>query len=240
MTSDLSVPCLRCGRPSAPHGEHHEPAKGMGGATAHVEYPNVALCRGCHQALHDKRFTLTILGDFATTWENGHAVSERPLRENDSQPEVRYWSDEALAVGWGQAHERTIPLFAMQCQIAHEFERRYSWLDEWSEGVAQIIGRLTGRVIHPRTVYDRADLWTAFEGRWDQFDYVGARVAISIARASDPDEALELGARLIGEGNHTRTEVAQQITDSLGKRASRGEPCECPECGNKHRRKKET
>jgi hypothetical protein len=210
----------------------------MGGATEHVEHPNVPLCRGCHEAVHAKRFTLMINGDFASTWEKGHPVSERALTVNDSHEDMRYWSDEALAVGWGQVHEQVVGLLEYQCRIAYEFERRYSWLDHWYEGAAQILGRNTGYVVHPRDVYRKADLWRTFAGRWQDYAFLGARVAISVAEASEPEEALAFATSQVDENAASRTDIAQDVKDRWPRAASRGESCTCPECGAKHRRRK--
>ncbi|KKL22451.1 hypothetical protein LCGC14_2435310, partial [marine sediment metagenome] len=54
QTTDVTLPCIRCGRPASAHagGEHHIELRGMGGRgdkappTAHARVP---LCRECHE-----------------------------------------------------------------------------------------------------------------------------------------------------------------------------------------------
>lgn len=240
--TQISVPCLRCGKPSAAHGEHHQrvgpgpTGRGMGGGHEHLV--NVPLCRGCHEAVHAKRFTISLSGNMASTWENGHCVSERALVVNESHKDPRYWSDERLADAWGKVDELMLPLMAIRCAVAYEFERRYKWLGNWDAAAAQVIGRLTGTLVHERTVRDAADVWKTFGDRWQDYKYVGARVGISIARAADPEAALAFGTSQVDEGGRSRTEIATDIHDKFGKQDSRGETHECPDCGAKHRIKK--
>lgn len=78
MTTDLSVACLKCGRPCSPKGEHHQPpdraSKGMGGTSdPDAEDWRVPLCRDCHDSLHRKEWRLRVEDGIAVGLEIGRA-----------------------------------------------------------------------------------------------------------------------------------------------------------------------
>lgn len=240
--SQLSVPCARCGRPSAPHGEHHHRpewgpvGKGMGGTHDHLE--RIPTCREHHEEVHLRVFTFMVVGDFVSTWADGHCQSERALTVNDSHQDKRYWSDEQLGLLWAQLDERAVGLFAGQCEVAWQFKCRIGWGEGWAEQCAHTLVQ-AGVKANPglkRRIEERASLWTTFKDNWEDFQTLGPTICIAVAESDDPEGSLNYAAAAyLGDGKRAK-DVAAEVR--------RGEPkeieyCECPECGNKHRRKKE-
>lgn len=237
--NQLSAPCRRCGRPSAPDGEHHHPHKGMGGQGPKVpEHPRVALCRSCHSAVHLGTFRLEVTDNVVRTIEGGAVVSERALVDDDQSQDWRAWTDEALAQAWHAAEMNAIDCLAEQCRAAYCLYLRYRFLPAWYEAVAEIVGRITGRTPHPRRVYERVRLYQAFEGRWEDYAFLGARIAIAVAEDAEPERALSIATVAKADGLSTN-EVVEMIRDP--ERPVEYEPPErhaCPECGAMHRIRK--
>ncbi|HXK33119.1 MAG TPA: hypothetical protein VNM91_03785, partial [Dehalococcoidia bacterium] len=158
---DLSVPCIRCGRPAAEHGEHHHPHRGMGGQGPKVaEHPRVPLCRGCHRDLHDGRFRLELNGPIAQcVAPDGAVLSVRAVRP---QPLVHAFEapapdlaalahqavlldDESLAYVWETGETWRGTGDVVQAIVAWAMRQRYgSFGDAWYRRAAEILSEYSG------------------------------------------------------------------------------------------------
>ena len=239
MTTDITLPCARCGQPAAlgPHGEgeHHEPSKKMGGTV--VEPPQVPLCRDCHNALHAKKFRIVINGDFVSTATlDGHVQSERALVVKDEAEDSRYWSDEKLAMMIAQALERAADMVQVVAQCAYEWQRRYGYGERWAERLAEFVRDYTGqtRGYSARQLEYWAKEFPLFRDRPDDWKLLSGRISHTVISDEDPEEAIEIAtaARLDGQ-------PVQAVVETLRERQGKEAPewCVCSECGNRHRKK---
>ena len=236
MTTDISLPCIRCGRPAAlgPHGEgeHHEPSKGMGGTAEEPE--QVALCRACHDAFHGKRFRLLINGDFVSTVSpTGMVQSERALVVKEDSPDPRYWSDEKLAMMIAQALERAADMIYVVGQCAYEWQRRYGYGDKWAERLAEFVRDYTGhtRGYSPRQLEYWANEYPIFKDKPDDWKLLAGRIAHTIASDENPQEAMGLATVSLLAGK-PRMAVVEELRERQGKEPP--EKHECPLCGHLH------
>lgn len=225
---DLSVPCVRCGKPAAEHGEHHEPRKGMGGqGPKAAEHPRVPLCRGCHRELHDGRFRLRLEANVAVSLSpEGDVLAVRAVRPQPfvhavEPPEVALEElaqalvladDESLAYVWecGARWQGTGDL--IQAVAAWAFRRRYgSYGQAWYRRVAELIREATGLHVSVGAVYDAAARGVALEAagwRLDLLD-LGKTVLAEVGKAPEPAAALEAAHALRDEGLLARQVVAE-------------------------------
>jgi rubredoxin len=232
---DNTLVCVRCGRPA--RAEHHHPEKGMGGATGHVQVPDVSLCRECHSALHAKKFRLVVNGDFVSTvTTDGHVQSERALVVREDSPDPRYWSDAKLAMMIAQAMTRAVDMLLIAAQCAYEWQRRYGYGENWSERLSEFIRDTTGYAKNtaPRTLRGLAAQWPIFKDDPEAFQLLSGRIANEIVSDPNPKEAIELAtvARLDGQ-------PVQAVVETLRERQGKQpvESCTCPLCGCVHRRR---
>lgn len=223
---DLSAPCVRCGKPAAPHGEHHEPRRGMGGqGPKAAEHPRVPLCRGCHRDLHDGRFSLALRANVALSLSPQgqvlavRAVRPQPLVHRFEAPEVELrelaealllTDDESLAYVWecGAQWRGTGDL--VQAAVAWALRQRYgSYGEGWYRRAAELIREATGLRVSTAAIYDAAALGTALEAagwRLDPLD-LGKSVLAEAGKAAEPARALELAETLRDEGLPAREVV---------------------------------
>lgn len=200
---DLHEPCVVCGRPAAPHGEHHfrdtgdmASGKQMGGTHDHLE--TVVVCRPHHEQLHERRITLSIRdGKYVTELGDGNTVT-RPLSLSPDE------TDEALAERWAQAQSMGVDAIIMQAAITAKFRQRYGGFDHWWVRVADIIRTHTGLKVSVGMVYDRAALAIAIEASGrdpkDMLEELGVKSLAAAGRAISKgqdaeaviDRALEL------------------------------------------------
>jgi len=238
VTTDLSIPCVRCGRPASVgptgEGEHHVINRSLGGEGG----PMAPLCREHHQAVHAKKFRLMVNGDFVSTVSpDGHVQTERALVVREDSPDPRYWSDEKLAMMIAQALERASEMVWIVGQCAYEWQRRYGYGERWAERLAEFVRDYTGqtRGYSVRQLEYWAKEWPLFKDRPDDWKLLSGRLAHTVASDADPEQAIEIAtaARLDGE-------PVRAVVETLRERQGRGPPewCICT-CGNKHRKKGE-
>ena len=236
MASDLdaSAPCLRCGRPAPPHGEHHHNpdehgpvGKGSGGQGRRVaEHPRVVLCRTCHADVHMGVWVLHRSEDLAWGVENGIEIFERGIVLNDHHHDSRFWSDERLSSEWAEGEGKAQDGFEQQCNAAFEFYRRYRGQPEWYVRVAEILSDNSGLYVHPREVYRRIKLYVAFNKDWTVYKRFGKTLALAVAESDDPEKALEIANSRKDEGGRTQAEIVREI-----RHQAEPEPRKCPHCG---------
>lgn len=225
---DVSVPCVRCGRPAAGHGEHHEPRKGMGGQGPKVaEHPRVPLCRGCHRELHDGRFRLRLEANLAVSLSPEgdvlavRAVRPQPLVHRFEAPEVELaqlaqalvlTDDQSVAYVWecGAQWRGTGDL--IQAVAAWALRQRYgSYGESWYQRAAELIRDATGLHVSTGAVYNAAALGTALEAagwRLDLLD-LGKTVLAEVGKAPEPAAALRTAQELRDEGFRAFEVVAE-------------------------------
>ena len=228
MTSDLSSPCLRCGRPASVKygGEHHHPHTRMGGQGAKVaEHPRVVLCRSCHNAVHLGDWVLKLDGDIATGTENGMVVFERGIEVRDEGDDPLFWSDGRLASTWARLDEIAKTALELQATAAHQFYQRYRGFEKWYERAADIITQETGRYVHWRRIYDYVNLYLAFHERWDKVEVLGKTLALAVAQSEEPKKALAI-AEAARDSGRTGASAIREIRGQ-----AEPEPRKCPHCG---------
>jgi hypothetical protein len=208
--------------------------KGMGGAE-HDHLINVPLCRDDHRAVHMKEFSLKIHGDIARTYQGETCVSERAMVVKDDVDDMHYWSDKRLSTEWEEAEEDALESLRRQCHAAWGFYQRYRWAEKWYERAAEILSENTGKYTHWRRVYERVNLWLAFQGHWEDISYLGQNLAITVAEDTVPADALEI-ALSARESGHTSTD-AKAMVKSRDLDAARTAVVkhECPLCKALHR-----
>ena len=238
MTTDLSVPCLRCGRPANP--EHHQPPDrnsiGMGGTSdPDVETWRTALCRTCHDSLHRKEWRLEVVDGIASGFKGDMQIFERGTVTNDLGDDPRYWSDERLCYEWWAAEESAFSQFQRQCAVAYWFFRRYKWAEKWYEQAAAMLSEYKGKAVHWRRVYERIKVYLAFDGHWDDYDYLGATLALAVAESDEPPTALEIALTAKDDGKN----IGQAVALVKGREMPDGEWETCPTCNGLGRVKKE-
>jgi len=239
--SDLTLPCIRCGRPASLHlgGEHHQPPDrssiGMGGSSLDHEHERVPLCRKHHDDVHAKRFIIRVDGPIAYCVDpkTGEVLSVRALSprvlEGDYGPAdvdievlaglLPKLDDESLAHLWdcGARWEEQGVVF--EALAAKGFHERYSsYGDEWYVRAADLIREVTGRPMAAATVYDRDSTATALEAsgwRLEVLGNLGRYVLAEVGKAENPVQALEMA----GEMRDAR-EPARHIVKEL----KRGRP----------------
>lgn len=230
---DLAEPCVRCGVPAPPHGEHHQNpsehgpvGKGAGGQGAKVaEHPRVVLCRACHNAVHLGEFTLSIDSGVATGSENGMVVFERGMVVRDEGDDPLFWSDTRLAAAWVRLDKIAKTALELQATAAHQFWLRYRGFEKWYERTADIITQETGHYVHWRRIYDYVDLYLAFHEDWDKVELLGKTLALAVAQSEEPKKALQI-AEAARDNGRTGASAIREI-----KGEAEPEPKKCPHCG---------
>lgn len=203
-----------------------------------VEHPRVPLCRTHYNSVHEGSLAILINGPFATVLEAGVPATERAIVPDDQAEDSRYWTDERLAGLWDSADTTALAALAAQCRVAHEFWRRYSWKERWYDEAAQYISSKIGRFVHWRRVYERAHCFTVFKDRWEDYEFLGARLSITVAEDAEPDEALEI-AKVARANEYTVADTVAMVRQRDRARAAEPpEMHECPDCGARHRVKK--
>ena len=197
MTSDISAPCLRCGRPSRPQVHHHRTdegpvGRGMGGVhgEGHDHIERADLCDDDHIALHDGDWVLKLDGDIATGTENGMVIFERGMEVRDEGDDPLFWSDGRLAAAWVRLDEIAKTALELQATAAHEFYNRYRGFEKWYERAADIITQETGHYVHWRRVYDYVNLYLAFHDQWQKVEVLGKTLALAVADSREPEKSL--------------------------------------------------
>lgn len=229
-----ALPCIRCGADSNP--EHHDPPKGMGGQGVKVEeHPRVPLCRAHHREVHEGGFSLKLSGEIARTYYGEVQMSERAIVVKDDVDDMRYWSDKRLCNEWDEAEEDALESLRRQCHAAWGFYQRYRWAEKWYERAAEILTENTGRLIHWRRVYERVNLWLAFQGHWQDIDYLGKNLAIAVAENGVPADALEIALSAKDSGHSSGDARAIVRTRDHGRALTPPAKHDCPACGASHR-----
>jgi hypothetical protein len=208
----------------------------MGGQGVKVEeHPRVPLCRAHHREVHEGGFSLKIHGDIARTYQGETCVSERAMVVKDDVDDMHYWSDERLSREWEEAEEDALESLRRQCHAAWGFYQRYRWAEKWYERAAEILTENTGKYTHWRRVYERVNLWLAFQGHWEDISYLGQNLAITVAEDTVPADALEIALSARDSG-HT-SGGAKALVKARDLDAAREPPLKhdcprlCPECG---------
>jgi hypothetical protein len=237
---DLSVPCLRCSRPSKPHGEHHREHQRMGGRgwkapeSARVRDP---ICRACHDAHHATVFDYDEKDGF---YVGTKGEFRSPVAFDNESTDKRRWDVEKLADDWGQADEDAVELYKDQCGDAYAVYERIGWMEEWRLQAALQLSKDAAVPMDWHLVYDRVNSWQTFEvalgggDAWDCVLLIGEKGRHAVCAHDDPRWALDtaIEARLAGDT------VARTVR--LVKGDDSGEPksemCTC-HCGNVHKLK---
>lgn len=239
MTSDLSVPCLRCSMPAQKEHHHREGpgpvGKGMGGTHEHL--PRVPLCRADHTSLHNGEWAFKIEGDFFVGTKGGDFRC--PVEYNDTGEDPYYWTPEKLREHWHTVQAAAGYLYKEQCREAWVLRERIAWMDEWYLEAAKMLSRDAERPINWRRVYDRVKSWETFELRlrggkiWEEVEVIGERLRLAVAKSADPEKAMATAVveRLSGA---TVSQIERALSDGGKEEAPR---CTCPDCGHEHRQK---
>lgn len=227
--SDLFVACIRCGKPAAPHGEHHavdrggrftEPV-GMGGSGVDHEHERVAICRKDHDAVHAKKFNIRRKGKMiecvapdgsvlSSRAANELTIHDLPLDETTSFDQVvRFTSmlnDDNLAFLWSSSDDDMDKAVLKRCIISYVMWKKYgSWGSKWYEGAAEMISRYTGSAVSSRSIYNYRDVCeTILKVSPDQpllaLRAMGQQLLRRIGRSDDPVAAYESAANQRDEG----------------------------------------
>jgi len=209
--SDIWSPCIVCGRPAAPHGEHHyrphdtAVGKQMGGTHDHLE--TLVICREHHEALHERRIYIEIADDGSVTViHTGYlgvvtGVTVRDMRTDEELAEM--WDQGALMLDGG---------LLIQAEVAVTFHDRYGAYGRgWRARVAEILRDTTGRPCSGQLVDDR--YWQGVALRCigpdarQALTHLGAKVLAAVGRHADPPAAIEQANEMRDEGRKM-TEVA--------------------------------
>jgi hypothetical protein len=254
-TTDLTVPCLFCGRPAQPHVHHGRPddvsqGKGMGGAKDWPEHDLYDICDDHHKSLHDKKWSFRSVDgmvELLAPGDEGWVIGRRGLVLTDGGSEnYLCWTDEALAVGWAEGDEAAMGALQVQCEIAWALKERYAHTThKWYERAAEILSE-QGKHVHWRRVYERCDLMALFgpteehpQGRWQAMEKLGMTVALAITRlpADERAAALELALDLNAEFKPA-LEITAAIKGDVAEIAKERHVCgDGPGCGHEHTRK---
>ena len=241
--TQISVPCVACGRPGAEHGEHEyrDPAnvsqgKGMGGTHEHLE--RLALCRECHRAVHAKTITISIEGAMATVVDMDGAISERPLHPVAmAEVEASLFTelldamltvdDESLAHVWAEADDVVHSMFMRQCAVAKTMHNRYGrYGDDWMGQAAALVRSVDGAACSPATMDARLAAANALltQKSPEKFLHeVGLTVAVAVGRSGDPAQAAEYALEERAKGRQM-TKIANEIAEKAEVLL------ECPDC----------
>lgn len=237
----LSLPCCRCGKPGAPHSEHHQrkgsgpTGKGMGGMHEHLAH--VVCCQGCHRALHESEWGLRVEGQFYLGHERAGGEWRSPVKYNDRAADPRYWTEQALRNGWEHAEEAAMDCYRQQCAIAWALHERMGHLPEWWIEAAHLLSRNSERVVWWQRVYERCktyeialrDGWT--DNDWGRLALLPQRAITAVLKQPDSREALEEAAHAYMEGA-TANEIARALRGDSD--VSEKEYHACPDCGARH------
>lgn len=207
----------------------------MGGQGVKVEeHPRIALCRDCHNAVHAGEFALEIEGEIVRG-KGGEIVQfERALWPDDDATDSRYWSDEKLAGQWAQADGAVRLALQVHAHLSYELWRRYGWTEKWYSRAAELISDQVGYHVDWRRIYEGVRLWMAFgERNWQHVERLGTKLALAVAETEEPEQAMAVAVEGL-ENGRTRKEIMSELR---GDGLRPAETCECPSCGNEHRRR---
>lgn len=234
---DVSVPCIRCWRPSAPHGEHHTELRGMGGRgdkAPPAAHETVPVCRDCHRDLHLKLWTFEPPKDGWVVGTNADGTTfERPLVLDNASPSPARWEDAKLGEQWEMADAKRLKTRAT---IANIYRQRWGWGKGWAKRAADAMGggsQGTGQQISERSVRRAANIWAEWNGDWELMKALGSvTVAYAIADAEDSGAARQIAEKELALGKKAG-DIVRQIE---GKSDNVGQTCEehewrCHRCG---------
>jgi hypothetical protein len=230
MTTDLSVACLRCGRPANP--EHHQPpdraSKGMGGTSdPNVEDWRVPLCRDCHDSLHRQEWALRVEDGIATGFDlKGEMLFVRPYEPMEvalsfsSYPKdilmkrglLTWLSDENLCYFIGRALVAAKTNVLNIGMAADVFRERYGQYGErWYERAAEIIrdNNQDGQGISARELYRCHAVYVAFSDKPELLELMSKTLAATCAEAAEPAKAIEFCVNAISEGHQPTVKLIE-------------------------------
>jgi len=207
----------------------------MGGTSdAAVESWRVALCRECHESLHAEEWRLRVEDGIAQGFVGEQQIFERAVALDDQSDDPRFWTDDRLCNEWWRAEDGALQCLQHQCAVAYWFWRRYGWAEGWYERAADMLTQSRGKRVDPARVYERIKLFLAFDGHWDDYDYLGKTLALAVAKSDEPQFALEEALSLRDAGHGIMKSVA--LLSGVSESANEFEVC--PTCGGRGRIRK--
>lgn len=224
---DVTVPCVRCGKPAAEHREHDEPH----------EHPRVPLCPACHRDLHDDCFRIRVDSSQANVAvcisPEGEVLAVRAVRPQPfvhrfEPPEIELrelaealvlTDDESIAYVWecGARWRGTGDL--VMAVAAWAYRKRYaSFGESWYARAAELIREATGLHVSVGAVYQAAAIGTALEAAGWRLDILdlGKTVLAEAGKAPDPQAALEIARSLRDDGFLASEVVARLRAERKG------------------------
>ena len=253
MTTDISLPCLKCGRPASK--EHHQPpdrnAVGMGGSSdPDVEDWRCPLCRTCHESV-GKTWRLKLEDGFATGFdlkgtvlfvrayeplETALSLSSYPQDILKKYELLRFLTDENLAYFIGlalMAAKMNVLNIGMAADVFRERYAQYG--DKWYIRAAEFIrdNNQEGQTISPRELYSAHAAYRAFADRPEAVALLSSKSLVyACAEADDPKAAIDFASVAQSEG---RRVTVGDVRERFGHKSSglTDDRIPCEVCGGK-------
>jgi len=255
MTSQLSVNCVKCGKPATD--QHHHPPKGMGGSDERWKGVLIPLCRADHESLTRHEWVLRVEDGIAVGLDlKGEMLFVRPYEPLEvalsfsSYPKdilmkrglLTWLSDANLCYFIGRALVAAKTNVLNIGMAADVFRERYGQYGErWYERAAEIIrdNNQDGQGISARELYRCHAVYVAFSDKPELLELMSKTLAATCAEAAEPAKAIEFCSAAILEG---RTPTTREITEAFGHKPTGLAESEwetCPRCNGLGRVKKE-